>query len=381
LKGGKYAGLFGMVRARAEGVHPEEFMNGAAKLGVRVWDVRAAGKETLFSTDRAGLKRLEQLQPRGFSLTVLAEKGLIYLLRRLLGRKFLLAGFFCFCLALFYLSGLVWAIEIDGLQELDRAQFTEHIRGLGLERWGMARKLDFNEIEEDLYLRFPQIAWVAIERKGTKITVRVVEKAPNPFPSGAVIDIVAKYDGIISEMMVLKGIPQVTPGTTVARGDVLIAGYIEDGAEVSAAGSVLGRVFITGQGEGALREALKTFTGQEKEVDILELWGKKFALSRTPPYANYEVKEETIGLYRDKVFFHRRYFREVLLNTVDYTPQEAEELARRRALLAAHGQVDEEAQILHREEEMRFVEGRYFCRVLLTAETSMVEEQVNNRGE
>ena len=116
-------------------------------------------------------------------------------------------------------------------------------------------------------------------------------------------------------------------------------------------------------------------------MDILELWGKKFALSRTPPYANYEVKEETIGLYRDKVFFHRRYFREVLLNTVDYTPQEAEELARRRALLAAHGQVDEEALILHREEEMRFVEGRYFCRVLLTAETSMVEEQVNNRGE
>lgn len=46
-------------------------------------------------------------------------------------------------------------------------------------------------------------------------------------------DLVAEYDGVITDMIVRSGIPQVTIGSQVAKGDLLVDGkvpiYAEDG--------------------------------------------------------------------------------------------------------------------------------------------------------
>ncbi|MDD3073124.1 MAG: sporulation protein YqfD [Eubacteriales bacterium] len=383
MKGGTNTPLSGSVKIQISGMYPEEFINLAADKEIRLWDMEVAGKVLVFSTDFSSLKKLKQMQhDRGFSVEILRETGFVVWLRLLGKRKFLLVGFFCFCLAIYYLSGLVWTVELNGLEEINRAEVMEYIRDLGVYKWGEIRRLNFNEIEQNLYVKFPQMAWVAVDRTGTKISIRIVEKEYNPMQFGAVIDIVAEYDGIIFEMMVLKGIPKVEPGMTVAKGDVLIAGYRDGDNMINAAGSVKGRVFLEGYGEAALEEIEKSYTGRQQQVDILQLWGKKIPLSRRPRFENYEVEESSTSIYSTNIVFLRRLYSEIILNTNIFSPAEADELALLRAMIAAHAQVEEQAVILSKEvEKVSLGEGLFGYRALLTVETSIGRERVQIRGE
>lgn len=383
MKGEKYSKFIGWVKVLVAGIHPEEFINLAARSGLVTWNYRTTGKELSFITNYQGLKKLKMIQGEyRFSYTLLAERGIIPGVRRLWRRKFLLVGLFCFCLALYYLSGLVWVVKMDGLSTLDPAVVTEFLGEYGLKKWGKIRDLNLNAIEQNLYLKFPEIAWVAIDRKGAKISLRVVEKEFSPLEYGAVIDIVAAYDGIIFEMMVLKGIPQVEPGMTVAKGDVLITGSWEGENAINAAGSVQGKVFLLGEGEAATQENEKTYTGREKLVKILLAWGKEIPLSRKPKFAQYEILDTSQALFgKDVQLLHRKYT-EITLEKKEYTPAAAADLARQRALVAVHSQLGEKAKILAKEIEVIPVNDAHFsCRVLLTAETSMGAERVRVKGD
>ncbi|HCX78115.1 MAG TPA: hypothetical protein DG577_01745, partial [Firmicutes bacterium] len=101
MKGGTNAALSGSVKIQISGMYPEEFINLAADKEIRVWDMEVAGKVLVFSTDFSSLKKLKQMQhDRGFSVEILRETGFVVWLRLLGKRKFLLVGFFCFCLAI-----------------------------------------------------------------------------------------------------------------------------------------------------------------------------------------------------------------------------------------------------------------------------------------
>ncbi|HOC06037.1 MAG TPA: sporulation protein YqfD [Bacillota bacterium] len=379
MKGGRLFGGAGSVKARVEGIHLEELINQASLKGIKVWDIERQGSAVVFSTDYFGLKQLRK--EKELVLEIIGERGLLVWLRRVWSRKFWLAGFFCFCFLLYYLSGFIWAIEVQGTEKIDREELLDYVGEFGLYRWGKVRSLELNEIEQNLYLKFPDIAWVAVERSGTKVVIRLVEKQLNPIQRGAVIDIVAAYDGIIFEMMVLKGIAQVKPGMTVAKGDVLIAGYRDGEQVVNAAGSVKGKVFIEAYGEAAVEETEQSYTGDQRQVDILELWGKKIPLSRRPKYQHYEVEESSTAIFRNLIVWRRQTFSEISLRTNRFSPKEAEELALYRALVAAHAQLDPDAVIINKEVECLSQRSPFIYRVFITAETDIGSEMVQFRGD
>lgn len=382
MKGGRILGSAGSVRAKVEGIHAEELINQAALAGIRVWDIERVERAVVFSTDEKGLKQLRRLErEKGLVLKIIRERVLMVWLRRVRRRKFWLAGFFCFCFALYYLSGFIWAIEVQGTEKIDREELLDYVSDYGLHRWGKVRRLELNAIEQNLYLKFPDIAWVAIERSGTKVSIRLAEKQSNPMQRGAVIDIVAAYDGIIFEMMVLKGIAQVKPGMTVAKGDVLIAGYRDGEQVVNAAGAVKGKVFVEAYGEAAVEETAQRYTGDQRQVDILELWGKKIPLSRRPKYQHYEAEESSTAIFRNLIVLRRLTYSEVSLETNHFSPEEAEELARYRALVAAHAQLDPDAVIIKKEVENLSQHSPFICRVFITAETDIGSEMVQFRGD
>ncbi len=379
MKGGRQAGC---VKVRVQGFQAEELINQASNKSINIWNIEKQGSAVIFSTDFHGLKQLRGLEKdREFKVEILRESGFSVWLRRIWRRKFWMLGFFCFCLAIYYLSGLVWNIELKGADKIDSKELVEYIGDFGLYKWGKVRNLELNDIEQNLYLKFPEIAWVAVERKGTKVVISLVEKKYNPMQFGAVIDIVAEYDGIIFEMMVLKGIAKVKPGMTVAKGDVLIAGYRDGDQVVNAAGSVKGKVFIEGYGEAALVEIEQSYTGNQRKVDILELWGKKITLSRMPNYEHYEVEELPTKVFRDCIVLRHRLYSEVTRRTNNFSPGEAEELARFRALIAADAQLNPYAVITNKEVESLSEQSPFIYRVLLTVETDIGSEMVQIRGE
>jgi len=386
MRKNKYLGLLGAASVLVSGKCPEKFINLASENGIKIWDIVQSSGNIKCKTDLSSLKKLEQfLQHTEFSLEVTAKSGVIPIAQFLVQRKFLLAGFFCFWLILFYLSGLVWQVDIEGLERVNKSTFVQYVETQGLHKWAKLKRLDLKAIEKQLPLQFPEIAWAAVERSGTRVLIRVVEKDYDPVQHGEVIDIVAEYDGIITEMMVLQGVSMAEAGMTVAEGDVLIAGYRENGKAVNAAGSIKAIVYFEGYGEAGLEEIKKEHTGQEETVRILQLGELSMPLTRKQPeFAHYDVAE-SVRYLRGKpgspVRLVERRYREIKLTVLTYTPEQASALALKRAKLMAHQRVEEHADLLKTEVLDMTQETIFRFRVLLTAETRIGRERVQTRGE
>lgn len=387
MKHGKFIGWLGKADVKVHGRYPEKFINLASASGVRMWDSLLSSEELYFKTDITSLKTLETVRDKlGYTMEVQRKSGLLVLTQFMLRRKYLLAGFLCFWIILFYLSGLVWKLEITGLEKIEHSEVVNLVETLGLRKWSWLRNVNLNVIEEELYLKFPEIAWVAVERSGTKISIRIVEKEYDPLQFGEAIDIVAEFDGIISEMMVMQGIPRVQPGMTVAKGDVLISGYMDNGRLINAAGSVKAVIFIEGYGEAGVEEVEKQYTGKEKVVRIMQIGGLSIPL--TPgkhDFSEFEVVESVRflrGNSKQPVRLVERKFLEVYYTINRYTPEQAEELAKERALLMAHQQVREHADLLKTEvRELTMENNIYRCKILLTFESKIGQEKVQIRRE
>lgn len=385
MSGRKYYGILGRACVRVLGASPERFINLAVAAGVRIWDVEINGNELLFMTNLSCLQALAEIQDKtGYNVEVQKESGPLVFARFLLKRKLLLAGFFCFWFVLYFLAGLVWNVQVEGLATLDRSEVLKYVQSQGLERWANWRRLDLDAIEDELYVQYPEIAWVAVERSGTHISIRIVEKEPDPLHLGHPIDIVAEYDGIISEMVVIQGHAQVKPGMTVAKGDMLIAGVRSGDTLVNAAGYIKAIVHVEGYGEAALQEVNREFTGNEALVKVLQLGERSIYLSsRKHGFANFEIQESRRylrGNSRLPITLVERRYQEIELITIGYTPEQADELARNRAMRLAHQQVDEHADLIKTEIRNIGVDETYRYKVTLTIETKIGRES-QTRGE
>jgi similar to stage IV sporulation protein len=174
---GKISGFWGHAQVRVTGSAPERFINLVAAAGIRLWAAKIDGQELQFNTDLISLKKLMEVRKNtGYIVEVQKKQGLLVFAGFLWQRKLLLAGFFCFWLCLYYLAGMIWTLDIDGMTSLEKSDVLDYVASLGLEKWANFRRLDLDAIEEQLYLRFPEIAWVAVERSGTKVSIRIVEK-------------------------------------------------------------------------------------------------------------------------------------------------------------------------------------------------------------
>lgn len=381
-----FFGIIGRASVRVVGSSPERFINLALAAGVRLWDTEINGNELLFSTDLSSIKTLAEIQDKtGYNLEVHRESGPLVIIRLFWRRKILLVGFFCFWFILYYLAGLVWSLRVEGLALLDQNEVLGYVESRGLEKWASWRRLNLDAIENELYVQYPEIAWVAVERSGTHILIRIVEKEPDPLHLGEPIDIVAAYDGIISEMMVIQGQARVEPGMTVAKGDVLISGVRSGDTLVNAAGYIKAIIHVEGYGEAALEEVSKEFTGRIALINVLQLGDKSIFLnSRKHGFANYEIEESRRylrGNSRLPVVLVQRRYREIELITKVYTPEEADELARSRAMRLAHQQVGEHADLLKTEIRNIGIDAIFRYKVTLTIETKIGRESQNIGGE
>ena len=88
--------------------------------------------------------------------------------------------------------------------------------------------VDCFEIEKRLRLDYSEIGWISVEKKGCSLSVMMNESV---MPSQVeTLDkpchIVAEYDGVVTRMEILSGIPVVKVGDEVKKGDVLVLGIV-----------------------------------------------------------------------------------------------------------------------------------------------------------
>lgn len=167
-----------------------------------------------------------------------AKTGLPFWLWRANRRKPFLAGATLFVLGLCTLSSFVWRVDISGTDQPEavRAVLQKlHVHPGSL----LYRLLDQDSLQLALLDELPQISWVGVRIRGTAVYVHVIPRIPpQDLKKLSPRDMVAALPGVVATVLADKGRTKVLPGQLVTPGTVLIAGTLDDGKTVAAAGRV-----------------------------------------------------------------------------------------------------------------------------------------------
>ena len=190
-----------------------------------------------------------------------------------------------------FLSSVVWDIRIDGNVDVPDEAVELALSECGFDIGDLWLLKDRSRIENEVLIRYPSIAWININRRGTVAYVTVSETSSDGNESAHIdqgyANIVADVDCVIEEITVTRGVAVVKKGDSVRRGDILIAGIVSsesDGILCHAEGTVIGRVSDTVSVEVA-REHVERIKG-ERELISLQIKIFNFSLNIFKRYRN-----------------------------------------------------------------------------------------------
>ncbi len=280
--------LHGTVTISVEGAYLERLLNLCAQQGVVFWGLQWQGSHnlTLF-VHRRDLKLFRQLAARlGCNLVVGQGVGLPFFLGRFRHRYAFLAGLVLSVCTVFTLSNFVLSIHVVGNEGVATGEILSKLEELGLKTGVFAPDLDRVAMAQQAVLEMEELSWMAINRYGTYLEVIVRERVMTPKlrPISGLSSVYAEADGIIQSVCTQVGESLVKQGDIVAKGDLLISGYVEllppqysqlDSIwmEVPAQGAVFARTWRTLEGEIPLTTMVKEPTGQEERGYFCTIFG------------------------------------------------------------------------------------------------------------
>lgn len=276
--------LRGYVIIRVYGFSTERFLNLLSVKDLYVWNVKRSGRVVSCFVRLSSLEDVKKYAEKtGCSVEVLKEGGLSFKLKRLKGRQLFAIGSVMFAAIMFFMAMFVWEVSFSGNKRLGEEKLASFCRQHGLFAGGLKSEINPKEISNALVEEFDDISWAAVEIKGTKATVKIVEtiEKAEVYDKTVPNDVVAAKDGVIESIVSSRGLPVAVAGDVVAKGDLLIASEIpvKDGEETkaydyaAAEGSVMARVIYSFTAYVDFLKTEKIYTG-ESFKDTALIFGK-----------------------------------------------------------------------------------------------------------
>lgn len=340
------------------GKKAERLINIAMERKIEIWNIRRKKDYLIMSLTVAGYKELWHVcRKLNIPIRIVKKKGGPFLLNKLWRRKVFAIGLILFILTLYIISSFIWFVEVQGLETIDHLEFQEFIAQNDLKRGKFKYNIDTDDLEQNIKLRFNEIAWVSVNIIGTQVLVEIVEKDPAQVTEKGPSNIIAAKDAVITKILVLSGQKEVEQGQTVAKNQVLITGQMFNEESrthmlVRSFGIVEGKVWYEGYGEAFPKETVYEMTGNSKEVKYLNIFGKKIRISKNNvPFEKYSKTEniQSLKVKTSRVpieLITHTYF-EVKGNKVKYTTNEMERIATDRAIKNAGSKVPEGVEIVN----------------------------------
>ncbi len=233
--------LRGYVRIRVWGFSPERFMNLCSNKNILLWDIQKDGDVYEMYISLKGFFSLRPIvRKTGTRVAVLKRCGLPFFLPKVRTRKFFVLGLMVAVIFWFWTSLYVWEITLSGNYSITEDVFHDFLKEQNI-FVGMSKgKVDIEELEKQIRRQFDQVTWTSAKLEGTKLRIVIKENSnlqyevkedTEKYLYGS--DLIAQGDGLIVSMIVRTGVPKVTIGQEIFKGDVLVAGNVpvnnEDG--------------------------------------------------------------------------------------------------------------------------------------------------------
>lgn len=299
-----YVGIGGYLEVILWGESPERVVNMALSRGIYLWDIRQVEKgRFLLKVKLGGYKALRHLVRRSSCrLRIVKKIGLPFHIMRAKKRKVLVSGLLFFCIALYILSSFVWFIEVKGNQKVSTDRIIKEVRSSGLKIGVPKNSLQRERIKYELITKIPELAWSALHLEGTRIVIEVAERTL--IPDGderQPADMIARVEGKIEEILVLKGTTMVKEGDYVNKGQLLISGLVYPQIQVNDNGSITpsgvpervrARALVRAKvhrdiiGVCPMREEIYRDTGAQTKVIMIRFMGRDVIVQgpRKVPY-------------------------------------------------------------------------------------------------
>ena len=233
------------------------------------------------------------------------KQGLYFVLRPLLQRVGLWAGFALFVPLLLWAQGFVWAADYSALTPGQAARAAAVLRENGLQP-GSAVTEEKLTAGEYALLRSGEFSWASLNFARGRLEVEAAAAAPKPdIAAGTLHGIRAKCGGVVVSTNLVSGTMLAVPGQTVEAGQGLIgtARSERDGTLifVPAAGTVRAQFEWSGSRQIALTETILQKTGRSVCAYQLSGFGQTISLpaAKAPEQAEVRtrhVQPELCGL-------------------------------------------------------------------------------------
>ncbi len=291
--------LKGYVIIKASGLSAGKFINMTSYYGINLWDIKNDGKAYYIKADIKDADELKELSRKsGCRTEIIKYKGLPVLYRKIRKRKAYALGAFIFAFMLYFLSGFVWTVNVEGNYRVTSNEIKNFCRQNGIYPGVLKKNIDQRKAAEMIIAEFEDISWASVSIKGTEVLVSIAETIPETeiIDNSYTCDIISDIDGIIENITVISGTPMVRAGDVVKKGDVLVSGRLEikDGDELKGERYVKAEAYIRAQTvhkiilQVNLNEKIKQYTGRSTKIIETEFFGVKKEFGLDTGYNNYD---------------------------------------------------------------------------------------------
>lgn len=261
--------ILGYVKVEVKGKYTELFLRRCLEQHVSIWNVQRVDDLTiscyLLVKDIPKVRVL--LRRTGCRLHFKQKFGIPFLLKKTYSRIGFLFGVFIGLFIVFFLSNVVWTIQIHGASPKLENEVKKTLHQIGVKKGAFILLLPSEqEIQQMLTERIDHLTWVGVTRLGTRYSFEVVEKKiPEESERLNPRHLIAKKKAVIHKVFVEQGKAMVEERDYVNKGDLLISGIIGNEKNekiVPAKGQILGEVWYVSEASVPLRSTIVANTGR-----------------------------------------------------------------------------------------------------------------------
>ncbi len=341
----------GYLLIKVSGFSPERFMNLCSHHNIFLWDVENHGDYYLMKISLKGFYRLKGITRKTGTRVVITKRyGLPFLSVRIWKRRIFLFGLLGSLIFWIWMSGFIWAVEIEGNYYVTTDLFHDFLEKQEIQVGMKKDRINIEELEKAVRAEFDIVTWTSAKIEGTKLLIRIrendlitVEESGMDFSDAGQggMDLVAEKSGEVVSIVTRSGVPVVKAGTQVEKGDILVEGCVpimnEDGSirryeYCHADADILLRCVYSMNEELPEKYEQKAYTGKEKKIPFVMFGTRKMkipVLGKSTGQCDIVEEKTQLRLFQNyylPIYIGRDYIREYLTEEKIYTREEIKTL-------------------------------------------------------
>lgn len=328
----------GFVRICVTGDMSAQFLGCCLKEGITVWDIVKSDGSIFLNIYICDYKKIRIVR-QGFSDRIkikrVKQSGFYSVVKYHRRRPGILIGVLLFVVINFFLSQFIWDIDVEGAENVNKNQILKVCSELDITTGVKRSSIDTYNAKQIIATKVEGIAWVSLNVEGTRLTVNISEARENkPVQNDMPCNLVAKCDGVIKKIEVIKGKKNIVIDQAVKKGDLLVSGVVENNENlrfINSRGSVIA---LTERVYNNQIDKCVTIEYPENLTDcrnVIEFFWFKLPLYLSD--VDYEHKAYTIrhgvNFISDElpIALHKRYFFKMTTRELEVDEEKAKMLA------------------------------------------------------